>query len=114
MRFGVQKPAIPASDNAGLMALVGHTFMHNPHLWHKARKSFSLTEPGGRMRRGLGILWSAPKSESWLALVGFAGHAFVTTALLAASFVYYRDMGDWVQNVYEHFQQINRKPSSMA
>lgn len=63
---------------------------------------------------GLDTLWSAPKSDSWLALVGFAGHAFITTALLAASFVYYRDMSDWLQNVYERFQQINKKPSSMA
>jgi hypothetical protein len=63
---------------------------------------------------GLDRLWIAPKSESWLALVGFAGHAFVTTALVAASFVYYRDMNDWLKNVYERFQQINKKPSSMV
>lgn len=66
------------------------------------------------LSRGLDILWSAPNSESWLTLVGFAGHAFVTTAILAASFVYYRDMGDWVQTVYEQVQQLNKKPSSMA
>ena len=66
------------------------------------------------LSRGLDILWSAPKSDSWLALVGFAGHAFITTALLAASFVYYRDMSDWLQTVYERFQQIRNRPSSMA
>lgn len=66
------------------------------------------------LSRGLDILWSAPKSGSWLALVGFAGHAFITTALLAASFVYYRDMSDWLQNVYERFQQIKNRPSSMV
>ena len=66
------------------------------------------------LSRGLDILWSAPKSESWLALVGFAGHAFITSAMLAASFVYYRDMGDWIQKVYERLQQINQNPSSMA
>lgn len=66
------------------------------------------------LSRGLDVLWSAPKSESWLALVGFAGHAFITTAVVAASFVYYRDMSDWLQNVYERFQQINKTPSSMA
>ena len=66
------------------------------------------------LSRGLDILWSAPNSGSWLAFVGFAGHAFITTALLAASFIYYRDMGDWLQNVYEHFRQITRKPSSPA
>jgi hypothetical protein len=66
------------------------------------------------LSRGLDILWSAPESGSWLALVGFTGHAFITTALLAASFVYYRDMSDWLQNVYERFQQISKKPSSMV
>jgi len=66
------------------------------------------------LTRGLDILWSAPESGSWLALVGFAGHAFITTALLAASFVYYRDMSDWLQNVYERFQQLSKKPSSTA
>ena len=64
------------------------------------------------LSNGLDILWSAPKSESWLALVGFAGHAFVTTAVLAASFVYYRDMSDWLKNVYERFQEINKAPTS--
>lgn len=64
------------------------------------------------LSRGLDILWSAPKSESWLALVGFAGHAFITTALLAASFVYYRDMSNWLQTVYERFQQIKNRSSS--
>lgn len=63
---------------------------------------------------GLDSLWSAPKSDSWMTAVGFAGHAFVTTALVAASFVYYRDMSDWLQNIYERFQEINKKPSSMA
>ena len=66
------------------------------------------------LSRGLDILWSAPKSESWLALVGFAGHAFITSAMLAASFVYYRDMGDWLEKVYERLQQINKDPSSVA
>lgn len=61
---------------------------------------------------GLNILWSAPKSNSWLALVGFAGHAFVTTVLLAASFVYYRDMNNWLVNIYEPFRQTGKMPSS--
>ena len=66
------------------------------------------------LSRGLDVLWSVPENNSWLALVGFAGHAFITTTLLAGSFVYYRDMTDWLQNVYERFQQINKRPSSMV
>ncbi|HXF84714.1 MAG TPA: hypothetical protein VNK49_04935 [Anaerolineales bacterium] len=63
------------------------------------------------LSRGLDYLWGAPQSDSWLALVGFAGHAFITTALLAASFVYYRDMNDWLQNTYEKWLHANQ-PSS--
>src|SRR5574341_159324 len=48
---------------------------------------------------GLNLLWSIPASDSWLALVGILGHAFITTALLASSFVYYHDMTVWLQTV---------------
>lgn len=50
---------------------------------------------------GLNYLWNIPSSGSWMALVGIAGHAFVTTSLLAASFIYYRDMQVWLQTVFE-------------
>jgi hypothetical protein len=50
---------------------------------------------------GLNFLWTIPSSDSWMALVGIAGHAFVTTSLLAASFIYYRDMHVWLQMVFE-------------
>ena len=64
------------------------------------------------LSRGLDVLWSAPQTDSWLTLVGFAGHAFITTVLLAASFIYYRDMTDWLKNVYERIQQLGKKPSA--
>jgi len=48
---------------------------------------------------GLNFLWSVPADDSWLALVGILGHAFVSTALLASSFVYYQDMSSWLQTV---------------
>jgi hypothetical protein len=50
---------------------------------------------------GLDLLWSAPPDTSWLALVGIAGHAFVTTSVVAASFVYYRDIMRWVQETLQ-------------
>ena len=53
---------------------------------------------------GLNYLWSVPTGDSWMLLVGIAGHAFITTALLAASFVYYRDMNAWLQRVFEQLQ----------
>lgn len=63
------------------------------------------------LSRGLSYLWTIPTSDSWLLLVGILGHAFISTTLLAASFVYYRDMNNWLQNVYERFQQMGNKIS---
>ena len=60
--------------------------------------------------RGLNYLWSVPPNGSWMMLVGIAGHAFITTALLAASFVYYRDMNAWLQTVFEQVQQKQTVP----
>jgi hypothetical protein len=60
---------------------------------------------------GLNYLWSVPSSDSWMMGIGIAGHAFITTALLAASFVYYRDMNAWLQMVFENLQQKNSAPA---
>lgn len=54
---------------------------------------------------GLNYLWSVPALNSWMLLVGIAGHAFITTALLSASFVYYHDMNGWLQLVLNQIQQ---------
>ncbi|HET6846340.1 MAG TPA: hypothetical protein VFH29_05860, partial [Anaerolineales bacterium] len=48
---------------------------------------------------GLNSLWAVPVEDSWVVVVGLLGHAFITTALLAASFIYYQDMSAWVQTV---------------
>jgi NhaP-type Na+/H+ or K+/H+ antiporter len=48
---------------------------------------------------GLNMLWRVPDETSWLTIVGILGHGFVTTALLAASFVYYRDGERWVEHI---------------
>jgi hypothetical protein len=60
---------------------------------------------------GLSYLWSVPPDDSWMLLVGIAGHAFIRTALLAASFVYYRDMNVWLQTVFEKLQQKQSIPA---
>ena len=46
---------------------------------------------------GLNMLWMLPGSDSWLTLLGIGGHAFVVTALTAASFKYYREGLRWMQ-----------------
>jgi len=60
---------------------------------------------------GLNYLWSVPPEDSWMTLVGIGGHASITTALLAASFVYYRDMNAWLQTVFERLQQKQSIPA---
>jgi hypothetical protein len=50
---------------------------------------------------GLDLLWRVPPDTSWLALIGVLGHAFVTTGLLAASFIYYHEAVEWLQKVFE-------------
>ena len=53
---------------------------------------------------GLNLLWAVPAEDTWIALVGILGHAFITTGLLAASFIYYQDMSVWVQAVLAHLR----------
>lgn len=53
---------------------------------------------------GLNFLWSQPANNSWLMLVGILGHAFITTALLASSFVYYDHMTRWLQVALERLR----------
>ena len=54
---------------------------------------------------GLNILWNTPSQNSWWMLVGIAGHAFISTALLAGSFIYYRDINAWLAVVFEQLQK---------
>ena len=58
---------------------------------------------------GMNFLWNTPSESSWWMLVGIAGHAFVSTALLAASFIYYRDINIWLTAVFE---QLQKRPVS--
>ncbi|MFZ5822581.1 MAG: hypothetical protein ACOYYJ_22030 [Chloroflexota bacterium] len=60
---------------------------------------------------GLNYLWNIPSSNSWMALVGITGHAFITTSLLAASFIFYRDMQVWLQTVFAKMK-ANTPPQS--
>jgi hypothetical protein len=54
--------------------------------------------------QGLDVLWRVPGESSWFELVGLAGHAFVSSALLAATFIYFRDAYVWVQNIISKAQ----------
>jgi hypothetical protein len=63
---------------------------------------------------GAELLVECASNDSWMTLVGIAGHAFITTAALAASFVYYRDMNVWLQTVFEQWQKIRTAPTQRA
>jgi hypothetical protein len=43
------------------------------------------------MWRGLNYVWSRPDPRTWQMWIGIGGHAFVSTALTAAIFVFYQD-----------------------
>jgi hypothetical protein len=53
------------------------------------------------LSQGLDLLWRVPPEDSWLTILGVAGHGFVTTGLVASSFVYYRDSTQWIQGLKE-------------
>jgi hypothetical protein len=48
---------------------------------------------------GLNILWKTPKADSWLMLLGVGGHAYIATAFLAVSFVYFHETNRWLQSL---------------
>ncbi len=57
------------------------------------------------INQGLNFLWTTPAQTSWFMLVGIGGHAFVSTALLASSFIYYRDINAWLKVIFEQLQR---------
>jgi hypothetical protein len=82
-------------------------FVNQDKMWKSVRESIRLTRltlPRTALfilgiiliSEGLDLLWNIPEESSWLTVIGVAGHALVTTSLLAASFVYYHDAHRWV------------------
>jgi hypothetical protein len=63
---------------------------------------------------GLNYVWKVAPADSWLTLVGILGHAFITTALLAASFIYYRDMSAWLQAVIDRLRANSTAPKQVT
>lgn len=53
------------------------------------------------LSQGLNFLWRIPPADSWFTLLGIFGHAFITTALLAASFIYYRNLNTWIDEALQ-------------
>jgi hypothetical protein len=65
------------------------------------------------LSQGLDLLWVVPPDTSWMGLVAIAGHAFVTTGLIAASFVYYRDATIFVRDLISRSMAARQTPSKI-
>ncbi|MBM3137182.1 MAG: hypothetical protein FJZ98_03220 [Chloroflexi bacterium] len=61
---------------------------------------------------GLDMLWSTPGTGSWMMLVGILGHGFISSGLLAASFVFYRDGLAWLGEMVRTKNIQARQPGS--
>jgi hypothetical protein len=111
---------------AGIMIWVLFPLLLSPHgiflnrwkMWTSLKEGFRLTRktlPGTAVlflivlviSEGLDLVWMVPPESSWMALIGVIGHAFVTTGLLAATFVYYRDASRWVQRVEQQIKFLS-------
>jgi len=67
--------------------------------------------------QGLNVVWSLPDPGSWSTLVGLAGHAFVSTGLTAALFVFYQERLNFLRILKQAAQaqartQQDAQPSS--
>jgi hypothetical protein len=51
------------------------------------------------MIEGMNFIWRIPSVDNWFLVVGIFGHAFVVTAVIAASFYYYIDATKFTQSV---------------
>ncbi len=48
---------------------------------------------------GMDLLWQTPPVDNWFLIIGIFGHAFVVTAVVAASFHYFIDAATFTQTV---------------
>ncbi len=48
---------------------------------------------------GMNFLWRSPNVDNWFLMVGIFGHAFIVTAIIAASFHYFLDATKFSQTV---------------
>ena len=60
------------------------------------------------INEGLGYLWAVPPQDSWLNLIAIIGHGFVSTALVASTFIYYREVNIWLKIVMEKLQALQK------
>jgi hypothetical protein len=64
--------------------------------------------------QGMDMIWRIPPADSWMMGIGILGHAFVSTSLLAASFIYYRDLNVWIESALQWLKIQNTTSSARA
>ena len=64
--------------------------------------------------QGMDMLWRIPPADSWMMGIGILGHAFVSTSLLAASFIYYRDLNAWIETALQWLKTQKTTSSARA
>lgn len=82
-------------------------------LWNSIRLTRGMMPMSGLLlisvfllSQGLDVVWRWPEEDSLFALIGIAGHGFITTALLAATFIYYREGIEWLQQSAKRLHQV--------
>lgn len=63
--------------------------------------------------QGLDVVWQTPPEDSWLMIISILGHSFVTTGVLAASFIYYQRVVFWVREI-QALQELDYRPEETA
>lgn len=61
------------------------------------------------LSEGLDVVWRIAPADSWMTLIGIAGHAFITTGLLASSFIYYQGGMRWMQESLQRMSSAATK-----
>lgn len=99
-------------------------FVYKDAVWVSIQKSIHITRltavPTGALcvivlllTQGMESLWNVTAENSWLSLIGIGGHAFISTGLLAATFIYYRDANAWITRLREA-QATGQQPPQAA
>ena len=81
-------------------------FMKDLDFPHAVKQSFTMSSWAGTLiiryillslvlSFGLDMIWTIPDQSSWLILVSIFGHAFVSSAMLASSFILFRELDQW-------------------
>ena len=94
-------------------------FVNGQNVWTSTRTSIRMLRYGLPplgwftmlvilISQGMDMLWHAAPANSWMTGVGIFGHAFVSTSLLAASFIYYRDLNLWIESALMWLKNQNK------